>query len=172
LEALEIQFYREVADGCGFDVPSASSPWVDVARLNGTCESLIADLTPDSDPTSQGAPPRNLYWVRDFTVAHEQYHEDNHLRPLVEAEFVPAVTALLQDPKWCGTGCGSPNLSGLDAEVHRVWTETVTGPWEAVVIRDARERETYAADAPKYDALVAAIRARCNPPPPPLGGTP
>ncbi len=166
LEMLKMQFSREVAGDCGIDIPEAGSQAVTDAIAANDCTALIDDLTP-STPSSAllGAPPRTKYWVEALTVAHEQYHEDQHLRPLVEMQFVPAVTALLQGDQFCGSGCGAPNFGNLEAEVKRVWSEKISGPWNEKQARDAREQDAYAADALKYNALVAGIRARCTPPP-------
>jgi len=143
LESLQIDYTRAVPAACNIDVPSADAPAVTEAIAKHTCDALISDLEPQpADSEWLGAPKRQLYWVSSITEEHEKFHEDNHLRPLIEAQFIPAALAVLQDERWCGSGCGvGPNLSGLQTEVARIWDETVRTTWDDPTARAEREQE-------------------------------
>ena len=143
------------------DIPNAAAV---PPRLAGQ---VITDLTP---PVTASGPPRARFWVRTFTVAHEQAHVDHFYLPA--HGFWPPTMRTFEAGVTAGSVNFHPTTARSPSQVLRAqeagWRTAIDAQHSSADAAEIPSSETFAhgVSNPMYTALIANIRATVRPPAP------
>jgi hypothetical protein len=145
------------------DVPNAASV---SPKKAGT---IITDLTPPPAGTPSG-PPRTRFWVRSFTVGHEEAHRDHFYLPA--HAFWDANMDTFAAAVAGATVTFDPAIARKSSQVIKAqkpgWKTAIDAQHNAADAAEIATAETFAhgVSNPHYTTLVNAIRATVKPPAP------